>query len=209
MGKPRFRIASLLVAIMVLGVGFAALRASNDLWDSGVFTVSLAVMLFAILLSVHHTESGRSFWMGFALFGWVYLGLSLAPSIESRLITTKGLDFLDSKVKLAPRPSAIAGQAWGDVRYFPNLGPIEISSQIHHISSVGDGNAAAGTFDAREFLWGRSGTSENFVRIGHSLLTLFVAWIGGQLSGYLYVKERRRRAERVPPPLSASNVPGA
>ena len=36
--------------------------------------------------------------MGFALFGWAYLGLSLVPSIESRLITTKALAYLDSKV---------------------------------------------------------------------------------------------------------------
>ena len=36
--------------------------------------------------------------MGFALFGWIYLGLTLVPAIESRLITTKALAYLDSKV---------------------------------------------------------------------------------------------------------------
>ena len=98
MRRIRFTIASLLVVVLFIGVGFAALRESNDLWDSGVFTLTLGVLLISILLAVHRTESRRAFWLGFALFGWIYLGLSLVPSIESRLITTKALAYLDSKV---------------------------------------------------------------------------------------------------------------
>jgi hypothetical protein len=37
----RFTIASLLIVVLFVAVGFAALRESNDLWDSGVFTVTL------------------------------------------------------------------------------------------------------------------------------------------------------------------------
>ena len=43
--------------------------------------------------------------MGFALFGSGYLGLSLIPSIESRLITSKALTYLDSKVPGRTRAS--------------------------------------------------------------------------------------------------------
>ena len=102
----RFSIASLLVVVLFVAVGFAALRESSDLWDSGVFTLTLAALLISILLAVHRTESRRAFWIGFALFGWIYLGLSLVPSIESRLMTTKALAYLDSKVpgrSLVPR----------------------------------------------------------------------------------------------------------
>ena len=98
MRRIRFNIASLLVVVLLLAVGFAALRESNDLWESGVFTLTLGVLLISILLAVHRTESRRAFWMGFALFGSGYVGLSLIPSIESRLITTKALAYLDSKV---------------------------------------------------------------------------------------------------------------
>ena len=38
------------------------------------------------------------FWLGFAVCGWIYMGLSVVPSIESRLVTTKALAYLDSKV---------------------------------------------------------------------------------------------------------------
>ena len=39
-------------------------------------------------------------------------------------------------------------------------------------------------------LSGRSGTPENFVRIGHSLLSLIAAFLGGQLSRQLYASDR-------------------
>ena len=42
MRRIRFSIASLLGVILVLGVGFAASRESNDLWESGLFTLTLA-----------------------------------------------------------------------------------------------------------------------------------------------------------------------
>jgi di/tricarboxylate transporter len=87
----RFSIASLLVVVLFVAVGFAALREASDLWDSGVFTLTFAALLISILLSVHRTESRRAFWIGFALFGWTYLWFSLVPSIESRLMTRKAL----------------------------------------------------------------------------------------------------------------------
>ena len=81
MSRIRFSIASLLVAVLFVAVGFAALRESSELWDSGVFTLVLTVLLTSILLAIHRTESRRAFWTGFALFGWTYLALSLVPSI--------------------------------------------------------------------------------------------------------------------------------
>src|SRR5947209_18313288 len=98
MRRIRFNIASLLVVVLILAVGFAALRESNDLWDSGLFTLTLTVLLISILVSVHRSDARRAFWLGFALLGWTYLALSVVPSIESRLITTKALAYLDSKV---------------------------------------------------------------------------------------------------------------
>src|SRR5271157_2220571 len=98
----RFSIASLLLVVLFVAVGFAALRESNETWTSGVFTLTLAALLISILLAVHRTESRRAFWIGFALFGWTYLGLSLVPSIESGLMTTKALAYPDSKVPGRP-----------------------------------------------------------------------------------------------------------
>jgi uncharacterized membrane protein len=76
MRRIRFNIASLLGVISVIGVGFAALRESSDLWVSSLFTLTLAALLISILLAIHRTEKRRAFWLGFALFG------STAPASE-------------------------------------------------------------------------------------------------------------------------------
>ena len=57
------------VLVLLLGVGFAALRESNEIWDSSVFSITLSVLLISILLAIHRAEKRRAFWLGFALFG--------------------------------------------------------------------------------------------------------------------------------------------
>lgn len=61
MRRIRFNIASLLVVILVLGVGFAALRESSDLWNSSVFSLALTALLISILLAFHRTDFKRAF----------------------------------------------------------------------------------------------------------------------------------------------------
>ena len=61
MRRLRFNIANLLVVVLFVAVGFAALRKSSDLCESGVFTLTLAALLISILLAVHRTESRRAF----------------------------------------------------------------------------------------------------------------------------------------------------
>jgi hypothetical protein len=154
----RFHIGSLVILILIIGVGFAALRESSDLWENGVFTLAIGVLLTSILFAFHRIERRRALWIGFALFGWVYLGLSVVPSIESRMMTTKLLAFLDAQV---PGRSIVTNAAaW------------TLAVQAGKLS---------GTLPA---VW--SGTSDNFVRIGHSLVALLAAWLGGELSGRLY-----------------------
>ena len=110
MRRFRFHLGTLVILVLLLGVGFAALRESNETWDSSIFSLTLGMLSVSILLAIHRTERRREFWLGFALFGSAYLGLSLVPSIESRLITTKALAFVDSKM---PR-SIPAGLAYFD-----------------------------------------------------------------------------------------------
>jgi hypothetical protein len=53
MKRIRFNIASLLGVIIALGFGIAALREFSKLWESGVFSTTIAVLLVSILLAVH------------------------------------------------------------------------------------------------------------------------------------------------------------
>jgi hypothetical protein len=169
MRRLRFRIGTLSILIIALSLGLAALRDSNDAWDGAIFSLTLGALLVSILNAIYRCEKRRAFWVGFALFGLSYLGLSLVPPIESRLITTKALAYIDSKV---PRsnpaglqyPIVLSGRAWDT--WSRNLGQ----------------NNLLGTW---------SGTTENFMRIGHSLLALIAAFVGGRLSSHLYAERRR------------------
>jgi hypothetical protein len=209
MRRFRFRLRTLVVLIVVLGVGFAALRESNDAWAGGVFTLALTALLVSILLAIHRTGKQRAFWLGFTLFGVAYLGLSLVPPIASRLITTRLLAYIDSKV---PR-SIPAGLAYFD---YDNDGKMDLlvannsqpdalylnkgNGTFQDVTTVAGltpgGNQVTGNgrlFFNSAGLWltGSSGTPENFMRIGHSLLALIAAFVGGRLSGYLYARNRQ------------------
>src|SRR5580698_7977679 len=107
MRAPRYNIASMLGAISFVGVGFAALREANDQWDSALFSLTVGLLLIAVLLAVHRTEARRAFWIGFALFGWVYLSLSLISRTESSLITTQALAYLEKANILGNRANVM------------------------------------------------------------------------------------------------------
>jgi hypothetical protein len=183
MSRIRFSIGSLLVVVLIVAVVFAALRESNDLWDSGVFTATLAALLISILLVVHRTEDKRAFWIGFALCGWSYLGLSLVPSVESRLLTTKLLAYLDSKV-----PGRSLGVFSSQLSATGSATP---NNQFQSLTFNADGTQLITTRQGKVMLWdaatgkvlgGWTGTTENLVKIGHSLFALMAGWLGGQLS---------------------------
>jgi hypothetical protein len=203
MRRFRFHLGTLVILVLLLGVGLAALRESNDTWDSGVFTLTLAVLLNSILLAVHRAERKRAFWLGFALFGSAYLGLSLVPSVESGLITTKALAYLDSKMPgrlMVLYIGTYTGSSSGTVNK-------QVSNFTLSVSGIQAGTAGKGQvklWDAAtgKLLGGWSGTTENFVRIGHSLFALLAGWLGGQLSRRLW------RASSDPEPSAAVEAQG-
>src|SRR5271157_76556 len=208
MRRFRFHLGTLVILVLLLGVGFAAVRESNETWDSSIFTITLGVLLISILLAIHRTEKRRAFWLGFALFGAAYVGFSLVPSIESRLLTTKALAFLDFKL---PR-SIPAGLAYFDYGNDGSMDPYVVNKSQPNTLYLNKGNgtfedvtAVAGLNPAGKQVMGKgwvsnilvgpslagsSGTTENFVRIGHSLLALIAAFVGGHLSRRLFDKIR-------------------
>jgi cbb3-type cytochrome oxidase subunit 3 len=194
----RFHLGTLVILILLLGVGLAALRESNETWESSIFSITLGILLISILLAVHRTEKKRAFWLGFALFGSAYLAISLVPSIESRLITTRGLAYLDSKVR-RPISGGLVSVDYdndGDT----DLYVVNNSQPDSLYVNKGNGTfedltSAAGSNTAwfSNIMAGSSGTSRHFVRIGHSLLAVFAALLGGQLSRYLRATRRSGR----------------
>jgi len=152
------------VLVLFLGVAFAALRQASPIWDGGILSVTIGALLVSILLAVHRAEVKRAFWLGFALFGSTYLLLTLVPSVESRLLTTKALVFLDSKVP--GRPVVIIGQPWGNT---PNNQTLVLSAVPANGGSIGIGSQSTFTFvnaSTGPLTGGWGGTTESFIRIG-------------------------------------------
>jgi hypothetical protein len=234
MRDPRYNIASMLGAISFVAGGFAALREANDEWDSRLFSLTLGLLLNAVLLAFHRTDARRAFWIGVALFGWGYLSLSLISSTEPRLITTRALVSLEK--------ASILGNRGNVMRVIPDLDRM----RAHNLSlddllkATEESSLNVSPEDERrrresrtleyvrgsyvlsvvtrgfnkpeqygrivlkaspdgEILWlkdvatvrpgsslltpgGGTGTTENFVRIGHSLFALIVGCLGGSLS---------------------------
>ena len=191
MRLPRFTIRSLLGVVLFASVALASLRASTDAWDSGVLGLTLLTLLTAVLLAVHRTDRRRAYWSGFALFGWAYLIVSLSPPIESRLPTTGGLAFIDSKI-----PGRHRAWATTVLTFTSKAG----TNPVQNVASSPQGNTLASSpqevirvwdLTTGKLLAGTFATTENFLRIGHSLLALVLAFVGGLLSRYLYGQGRR------------------
>jgi hypothetical protein len=212
MTRFRFSIASLLGLVVFIAIAVAALRAAAGGWDSALFSTVVAMLLISVLLAVHRRDQRRAFWVGFALFGWVYLAASMVTQIEARLVTTKALSYLDS-TRLMTRPAGAAyfdydGDGWLDLRVantnalYLNAGngtfqDVTLNSGVIANSGQPSGNGKpwSSPFMTWKFLTGPTGTSENFIRIGHSLTALVLAFLGGHLSRYLYVRNGHVRPQ--------------
>jgi hypothetical protein len=180
----RFNIASLLGFILVCGVAFAALKESSELWENGVFTLTLTVLLVSVLLAIHRSGAQRSFWVGFALFGACYLGLSLVPPIEARLVSSKALAFLHSKLPDEVVQGTFGWRLASTGSGNPNQSTRAVTFTAYGNQIAARGKGFVGLWDVTtgKLIGGWGSSTENFVRIGHSLLALLLAWFGGMLS---------------------------
>jgi hypothetical protein len=197
MKRIRFSIASLLVLVLFCAVAFAALRGADEAWDVGMFNVTVGVLLLSVLLSVHRSGRRRAYWLGFAIFGGVYLGASLVPSIEAHLATTKALAYLDSKMT---RPRTDEAALWLGVRASWKVRAVAVEALARDVTDsphVGTGPSKVPVLSeipglGRLFVADPVGTTEHFVGVGHSLSALVLAFLGGGLSRLLARGGRRR-----------------
>jgi hypothetical protein len=186
-------------------VSFAALREATDVWDGAVFMAALSALLVSVLLAVHRRDDKRAFWQGFALFGSAYLMASLIPPIESRLPTTRSLAYLDSK--LSDRVIVVTwsiSTSGGSTTTGYAMPTLALSTDGKSLVGGTGGwvqvlNSVTGAPVA-----GPHGTTENFVRIGHSLLALVIGFVGGCLSRRLHARGQSIDCQGPPGPARCS-----
>jgi hypothetical protein len=69
MSRIRFTLAQLIALVLVIGVGFAALRHANALWASATFSLAIISVSVALAGAFARTGKGAISWAGFAITG--------------------------------------------------------------------------------------------------------------------------------------------
>ncbi len=111
MRRFRFTIGTLMGVVLVLAIGFAALKNVNTTWAGVMVLLTCGALGLAMMGAVLRREATRAWWIGFAVFGWGYLGLALwsySASDLPELPTTILLEAIVPKYRWAP-PSHYRG----------------------------------------------------------------------------------------------------
>lgn len=191
MKRPRLSILWLMAAIVLISLGFAALRKPTILWASLIFTVAVAFSATAILGAMAGQGRVRIGWAGVAVFGWAYLVMSFGPFPNGNGVTcppfpTQVLnDYLKNVRESAEKALSIQHPAWGLMRVdsrpaaetvlnaprragwvaVPSAGPIGF------VATPPSGTPPAPTVPYYDGL--------NLRRIGHALGAILFSLLGG------------------------------
>ncbi len=179
MMRARFSIRGLMLAIVLLAMGFAALRTPSPFWGNVWFSVALAGVTLAVPAAVCTRDADKAFWCGFAVCGWVYFVASVGPWISSetsyQLLTTTVLDiaaphiiqrdYLLRNYMTAFNPPS-APQAPSPWQIW-NLPDFSLGERWH----IGYATLQCPVL---------------YLRIGHAAFCLVVAFFGGEAARYLY-----------------------
>jgi hypothetical protein len=169
MNRPRLTLAGLMGIVAVIALGCLGLVSASTFWTSAAATISLALLLGAVLGAILLRGAEQAFLLGFALFGGVYLGLVDWDWLGGQLghDLTAGLSDLAETVVPSPRIATPASSSPA-----PATAPFPFEDLAARQVKVG-----------------------NFVQIGRMILALLFGLLGGFI-GRLLVE---RRDDAVPP----------
>jgi hypothetical protein len=156
----RFSIAGLMGIVLVTAIGLAALRSSSETWTGVLLLATLGAFGIALVGAFCRSGSARGGWIGFAVFGWIYMSAAFWPDVRWPKLPTQSLLEL-----LAQWIDGISGP-------FPALG--------------GGGGVGGGMGGRGGGGGGSGGGGEWFIQIGHCLLALLAASLGALLGNRLF-----------------------
>lgn len=120
MRRLRIPLWILMSAILLVAVAFAALRHPTELVASGVFTLAVGLLGFAVVGAAGTRGRKRLAWVSFATFGGLYAALSFGPFFSptavrpppllATTLMTTGLQRLDLELS-PPGQSSLQTQA--------------------------------------------------------------------------------------------------
>ena len=217
----QFSIRGLLVAVTVTAVGMAALLNASGWLEALAWGAALLILSCALLLVVYRREEQRAFWLGFVVFGGIYLlvvlysftadwkndPLTANPLHYNSLATTKVMSLLyESALPQSRRQEHVAGQAAGEevtAAWNTDSGVALSYGYPVKVDFTGDVASLAFTPDGGTILIAGNKLAPNpsyvplgkFISIGHTLWLLLIAALGGKICQIIY---RTRPREQTP-----------
>jgi hypothetical protein len=169
MRRSRFTIAWLMTVVLLVALGFAALRRSSEVVASAVFTSAVVTLLVATVGAV----LGRgAAWVGFAVFGWGGLILVFGP-LSWELPSGPNVP--------APKP----------------LTTFVLADLYRHVGVKPSGVGAAS--EEEGWVWinsmgGAGYVSLPFIQTGQSLISVLLACVGSLIAHRIAVRDVRGAA---------------
>ena len=207
----QFSVRQLLAAIAFVAVGAAALRNANDYWMSGIWAFVSLLLAVVILLVIFRRGQSQAFWIGFALFGWLYFAIVLVaywptgpnvgrsdPLVSYQLATTRLIDWTYTKIipdqqrqSQIPNPAAQGGGAGGMSGGMMGMGS---AGGMPMGGSMGPGGPMSGFGGMPGMGSFVSATIANpdyidasaFQQIGHALWLVALAALGGKVAQWIH-----------------------
>lgn len=148
----RFSLRTLLLAVVAVSVGTAAMVSAAPWWESAVMTITGTLLTAAILLAGFRTGSSRAFWTGFAVCGCSYLLMLIVQidnqRVANQLLPGKLLNMLANVMHpMSIYPAMLAAPTATYTPSYsapaPNLPPPTVSPNVQF--DVAPPNAAATT----------------------------------------------------------------
>jgi hypothetical protein len=171
-------LSGLIACVLACGLGLAALRNASPTWAGSMLLLTLGLLAVAVLGVVYRREERRAWWLGFALFGWGFAALVLAPWSRPEALPSTGL--LDRLYVRVSPTKVVALETYGP----PSDGRLGDSLVVSNDVPPHAIPATAGPADT-VFLVGTVGI-EAFRSIGHCLLTVLVASLGGGVARWFH-----------------------
>lgn len=159
MRRLRFSLNSLVVVVVFCGVALAALVRPTEAAARLLIVINFGLFCLAICGAILRDGSDRSFWTGFAVFGWAYALIHFGPWFDKEratlTATSEFLDLLYQRIHPLPRgltihafpgePGFIA-EGWGYGQYYFRSG---CQSLLNLVVALIGGLAARYYFPAR------------------------------------------------------------
>ena len=175
--KPQFSLLKVLWIVAFIAFCCATLVKPSYYWTSIVWTAAMTILAVSVVAAFARRGESRCFWASFAIFGWGYMVLSLAPWFDGHtgelLATRHVLDSLGHRLGyLVPDHSEMPG-IWDSFHY----------AQAQHGLYVPPTPTAVSYVHYQLFLVS-----------GQSLISLALALGGGYLGRFFYITRARSSA---------------